>query len=72
MNKYIYAIFSGMLAPDGTCRSFDAKGSGYVRSEAAVTVLLQRRPDSKRIYCTIVHCRNNCDGFKDKGKCLSG
>ena len=56
-----------MLASDGTCRSFDSSGSGYVRSEAVVAIYLQRAPDARRVYATLVHSKNNCDGNKDNG-----
>ena len=57
-----------MLAADGTCRSFDAAGSGYVRSEAVVAIYLQLESNAKRIYATVVHAKNNCDGSKENGK----
>lgn len=57
----------GMLAADGKCKAFDANGNGYVRSEAMVAVLLQRRSSAKRVYATVVHSKSNCDGFKEQG-----
>lgn len=57
----------GVLAMDGTCRSFDADANGYVRSEAACVILLQKRKDAKRMYATIIHAKTGCDGFKNEG-----
>lgn len=57
----------GMLSPDGTCKSFDASGNGYCRSEAAVAVLLTKRSAAKRIYATVVNAGNNTDGHKEQG-----
>ncbi|KAM6049680.1 fatty acid synthase isoform 2-T2 [Theristicus caerulescens] len=57
----------GMLAPDGACKSFDASGDGYCRSEAAVVVLLTKRSMAKRNYATIVNAGINTDGFKEQG-----
>ncbi|CAG9818777.1 unnamed protein product [Phaedon cochleariae] len=57
----------GMLSPEGKCKAFDISGDGYVRSEAAVTVFLQRASVAKRMYATIVGARTNTDGYKEEG-----
>ena len=36
----------GMLAPDGACKTFDAKADGFVRSEGCAMVALKRLPDA--------------------------
>lgn len=56
-----------MLSPDGRCAAFDASGKGYVRSEAVVAVLLQRRGDARRVYATVHNARMNIDGAKEQG-----
>ena len=56
-----------MLSPDGACKSFDASGNGYVRSEAVVAIYIQRAPQAKRIYATLVHSKTNTDGSKSQG-----
>ncbi|XP_022830419.1 fatty acid synthase [Spodoptera litura] len=56
-----------MLSPEGRCAAFDASGRGYVRSEAAVAVLLQRRGAARRVYATLRGLRVNTDGAKDQG-----
>lgn len=56
-----------MLSPEGRCAAFDADGRGYVRSEAVVAVLLQRRRDCRRLYCTVRGARTNSDGHKAQG-----
>lgn len=57
----------GMLSPEGRCAAFDASGRGYVRSEAAVVVLLQRRGAARRVYATVRGARINTDGAKVQG-----
>ncbi|KAL4702305.1 hypothetical protein ACJJTC_018435, partial [Scirpophaga incertulas] len=56
-----------MLAPDGRCAAFDASGRGYVRSEAVVAVVLQRRSAARRVYATVRNARTNTDGAKEQG-----
>lgn len=42
-------------------------GDGYVRSEGAVAVLLQKAKVAKRIYASILNTGSNADGYKDEG-----
>ncbi|CAL1299396.1 unnamed protein product [Larinioides sclopetarius] len=56
-----------MLSDDGVCKSFDAAGNGYGRSEAIVALLLQKSDVARRKYASIVHIKTNTDGFKEQG-----
>ncbi|XP_049809979.1 fatty acid synthase isoform X1 [Schistocerca nitens] len=56
-----------MLSPQGMCKAFDASGNGYVRSEAAVVIYLQKSSQAKRVYATIVNAKTNTDGYKTQG-----
>lgn len=56
-----------MLSPDGACKAFDSSGNGYVRSEAAVVIYLQKSRDARRVYATVVNSKVNTDGYKDQG-----
>ncbi|XP_022172738.1 fatty acid synthase-like isoform X2 [Myzus persicae] len=56
-----------MLSSKGMCQAFDASGNGYVRSEAVVTVFLQKASAARRSYATVVEALTNNDGFKDQG-----
>lgn len=56
-----------MLSDEGICKSFDAAGNGYGRSEAIVAVLLQKSDVARRNYASVVHIKTNTDGFKDQG-----
>uniref|UniRef100_UPI0037E9BFCC fatty acid synthase n=1 Tax=Semicossyphus pulcher TaxID=241346 RepID=UPI0037E9BFCC len=66
-NTSVQFMKLGMLSPEGTCKSFDASGNGYCRSEAAVVVLLTKRSAAKRVYATVVNAGNNTDGYKEQG-----
>lgn len=63
-----YVAFSqlGVLAPDGRCKTFDARANGYVRSEGAGMVLLKPLADAMRdgdcIYAVIRATALNQDG----------
>lgn len=56
-----------MLSPQGMCKAFDASGNGYVRSEAAVIIFLQKASAARRVYATVVNARTNTDGHKEQG-----
>lgn len=57
----------GVLSHDGICKVFDEKANGYVRAEGICALLLQKRKDANRIYCSVVHAKTNCDGYKEEG-----
>ncbi|KAI4478435.1 hypothetical protein M0802_014546 [Mischocyttarus mexicanus] len=42
-----------LLSPDGINRSFDAKASGFTRSESVGVLILQKAKNAKRIYAEI-------------------
>nr|AXS78290.1 fatty acid synthase [Anisakis simplex] len=57
----------GMLSDKGSCRSFDASGDGYCRTEGIAAIILQRQSSARRIYATVVHAKSNTDGYKEQG-----
>ena len=56
-----------MITRDGKCKCLDSGANGYVRSEACVVFMLQKKPDAKRIYCRILNAKSNSDGYKVEG-----
>ncbi|KAJ1529566.1 hypothetical protein ONE63_006337 [Megalurothrips usitatus] len=56
-----------MLSPQGMCKAFDSSGNGYVRSEAAVVILLQKSSTARRVYATVLNAGTNTDGNKEQG-----
>jgi acyl transferase domain-containing protein/NADPH:quinone reductase-like Zn-dependent oxidoreductase/SAM-dependent methyltransferase/acyl carrier protein len=57
---------ASMLAPDGRCKSFDARGDGYVRSEGAGIIVLKSLSsalaDRDPVYATVRGTMVNQDG----------
>lgn len=56
-----------MLSPTGSSKFLDAKADGYAKTEACVSVILQRQDLARRSYAAIVHTKCNNDGFKVEG-----
>ncbi|GAU91939.1 hypothetical protein RvY_04096 [Ramazzottius varieornatus] len=66
--KVSYQILKlGLLCKDGMCKVFDEAADGYVRAEAIVCIMLQKRKDARRVYATLLHSKINNDGFKEQG-----
>lgn len=43
----------GVLSPDGTCRTFDARANGMVRGEGALMALLELQSDDPGAVCAV-------------------
>lgn len=56
-----------MLSPTGYSRFLDSRADGYVKSEACVSVLLQRKPLALRNYASIMSTMTSVDGYKREG-----
>ena len=59
----------GMMAPDGRCKTFDARADGYVRGEGCGVVVLKRLADAladgDAIYALIRGSAVNQDGYSE-------
>ncbi len=57
------------LSPTGTCKAFDARADGYIRSEGVGMLLLKplsrARADGDRVYALIIGSAVNHDGLTD-------
>jgi fatty acid synthase len=51
----------------GISHVWDENADGFVRGETVACLFLQKKPDAKRIYATVVHSRTNIDGNKNMG-----
>lgn len=62
---------AGFLTPDQYCKSFDASGNGYVRSEGAAIAIVKPLSDAlnnhDNIYCVIRSTVSNQDGYTPEG-----
>ena len=60
---------AGMLSPDGTCKTFDARANGYVRGEGCGMVVLKRLEDAKsdgdHIWALVASTAINQDGTSE-------
>ncbi len=52
---------------DGISRVWDENANGFVRGETVACLFLQKKPNAKRIYATVLHSRTNIDGYKNMG-----
>jgi len=56
-----------MISKIGLSRCLDKQADGFSRSEAVISILLQRRKHARRVYGTIVLSTSNTDGYKIQG-----
>ena len=59
--------FLGMTSIDGKSKCMDRDADGYCRSEAVVSILLQKKKNAKRVYAKVLETNSNNDGFKQEG-----
>ena len=69
LNPFIAMQFRNlqMISLDGRCKCLDESANGYCRSEAVISIFMQKRKDAKRVYATVLNARTNTDGYKTEG-----
>ena len=73
LHPYPFVGFTkaSMLSADGRCKSFDASGNGYVRSEGSAVLLLKplekAMADGDEIHAVILATGTNSDGSRKTG-----
>ncbi len=64
--SFVYFSTVKALAPDGRCKTFDARADGYARGEGCGVLVLKRLSDAQRdrdkIYCLVRGSATNHDG----------
>lgn len=61
-----------MLTRDGISQPFDKNVSGYIRADAFCALILQKLPDARRNYASILNIKTANDGFKIEGLLIIG
>lgn len=69
LEPYISLVFVkyNMMAKDGKCKVFSNDRDGYVRSEAVVSMFLQRQEAARKIYLRTLGSKVSSDGFSSLG-----
>lgn len=69
LHPYVTLQFArlGVLASDGFCRPFCNQATGYTRAETVCAMYVQKAKDTKRMYCSVLYTKTNCDGYKSEG-----
>jgi acyl transferase domain-containing protein len=68
MGPHIFTVMTneGVLSPEGSCKTFDAKADGFARADGINAVFLKRLPDALRdgnpIRAIVRNSGNNSDG----------
>ncbi|CAH0395943.1 unnamed protein product [Bemisia tabaci] len=61
----IVAQGMGLAAEDGKCNAFDQSAHGYALSESCVAFFIQRAPDARRNWATIIGAEHRFFGTKE-------
>ncbi|XP_074605350.1 fatty acid synthase-like [Brevipalpus obovatus] len=67
MDGCVSALAGEFLSKKGISNCLDAGADGYVRGEAVVALIIQKKSQAKRIRAEILASINNTDGYKPTG-----